>query len=65
MLIGIQLIRIYLTKKDKLHFYSSPLFVEHLNKNLDGVKVCFEEHFKESIFFKGRGWYKHYLIFNW
>ncbi|MED1711730.1 hypothetical protein P4V34_28690 [Bacillus thuringiensis] len=38
-------------EKEKLQLYSDPLFVEHLNKNFDGVKVRFEEHFKESIFF--------------
>ncbi|MBS4172103.1 hypothetical protein [Bacillus sp. FJAT-49736] len=52
-------------EKEKLQLYSDPLFVEHLNKNLDGVKVRYEKEFVENLFFKGYGWYKHYLIFNW
>lgn len=53
------------SEKEKLHLYTDPLFVEHLNKNLDGVKVSYEKEFKENLLFKGFGWYKHHIIFSW
>ncbi|MEC1772822.1 hypothetical protein [Schinkia azotoformans] len=52
-------------EKEKLQLYSDKLFVEHLNKNLDGVKASYETEYVENLLFKGCGWYKHYLIFKW
>ncbi|MFG3613115.1 hypothetical protein [Rummeliibacillus stabekisii] len=51
--------------KEKFHLYSNPIFVEHLNKHLDGVKVQYKKEFVENLLIKGYGWYKHYLVFNW
>lgn len=53
------------SEKEKLQMYSNELFVEQLNKNLDGVKVVYEKDFIENLFFKGYGIYKHYLVFRW
>lgn len=52
-------------EKEKLHLYSNPLFVEHLNKHLDGVKVNYKKEYVENLLWRGHGWYRHYLIFKW
>ena len=53
------------SEKEKMHLYANPLFIEQLNKNLDGVKVEYEEEYIENIIFSGRGWYKHHIVFRW
>jgi hypothetical protein len=53
------------SEKEKLQIYSNTVFIEHLNKNLDGVKAVYKREFTENILFKGYGWFKHYLIFTW
>lgn len=53
------------SEKEKLHLYISPVLVDRLNKNLDGVSVEYEKEFVENLLFKGRGWYEHYLVFRW
>lgn len=52
-------------EKGKLHLYTSPVLVDRLNKNLNGVTVEYEKTFVENLLFKGRGWNEHYLIFRW
>lgn len=52
-------------EKDKLQLYSDKLFVEQLNKKLDGIEVVYEKRFVENLLFKGYGWFKHHLIFKW
>lgn len=51
------------TEKEKSHLYTSSVFIEHLNKHLDGVEVRYEKEFVQGLL--GYGWYKHYLIFEW
>ncbi len=53
------------SEKEKLHLYTSPVLVDRLNKNLDGVSVEYKKEFVENLLFKGRGWHEHYLIFRW
>lgn len=53
------------SEKEKLQLYSDSLFVDHLNKNLDGVTVVYEKEFVENLLLKGFGFYKHHLVFSW
>ena len=53
------------SEKEKLQLYSDPLFTEHLNEKLDGVKVEFEREWRKFIFGKDLGYYKHQIHFIW